>query len=82
MIEVVGSAGLLCLMLGDLLVEHMIVELLKVLLCKLVVQLATMWLDDVAAAGRRTICQGVLLFECYFVLEDLLVLRRRVLVRD
>ena len=52
---------LLELVLRYLLVEHLLEELRQVLLSQLVVQLAPVRLDDVAAAGGRAVGERVVL---------------------
>ena len=69
---------LLELVLRYLLVEHLLEELRQVLLSQLVVQLAPVRLDDVAAAGGRAVGECVVLRELDGVLEDLFVFGGRI----
>jgi hypothetical protein len=67
--------------LGDVLVEHLVVELPGVALSQLVVYLATVGLNDVALAWRGTVSQRVVA-SLDVVLHHLLVLEGGVLLLD
>jgi hypothetical protein len=54
--------------LSNLLVENVVKEFVKILLSKLVVELTTMGLDDVATARGRTIGKGIVLRELNCIL--------------
>jgi hypothetical protein len=69
------AALLFQLVLGDLLVEDMVKDLVKVLLSEIIVQLFTMGLYDIASPGRRAIGQGIVLREIDRVLQKFLMLK-------
>ena len=60
-------------MLGNVLVEHLLIELFWIFLCNFIVQSSSMWFNDVALAWGRAVSQRVVL-SVNVALEDLLVL--------
>jgi hypothetical protein len=70
------------LVLGNVLIEHLLVEFNRVLLGKFVVELTTMWFDNVTLAGGRAICECVVLPFLEVVLVEYLVAGSGILETD
>lgn len=69
-------------MLCNLLIEDVLKEFVKVPLRKLVVELSSMRLNDVASTWGRTVSQSIVLGELDCVLKEFLVFNGRVFQRN
>ena len=71
-------SGLFQRVFSDVLVHHLLVELVKVLMCVVIIELTLMRLDDIGAIGARTVSQRVLVARVQVALDNTLVLAGRV----
>ena len=71
-------SGLFQRVFSDVLVHHLLVELVEVLMCVVIIELTLMRLDDIGAIGARTVSQRVLVARVQVALDNTLVLAGRV----
>lgn len=71
-------SGLFQRVFSDVLVHHLLVELVEVLMCVVIIELTLMRLDDIGAIGAGTVSQRVLVARVQVALDNTLVLAGRV----
>ena len=71
-------SGLFQRVFSDVLVHHLLVELVEVLMCVVIIELTLMRLDDIGAIGAGTVSQRVFVARVQVALDNTLVLAGRV----